>query len=61
MQELLSAVCLAAVLEGLMLLAFPHVWRRAVEQIHALSDQRLRLIGGAVVGLSMVALWLVRW
>lgn len=60
MQELLSAVCLAAVLEGLVLFAFPHVWRRAVEQIHALPDQRLRLIGGAVVALSVLALWLVR-
>lgn len=60
MQDLLSAVCLAAVLEGLVLFAFPHLWRRAVEQLHALSDQRLRLMGGAVVALAILSLWLVR-
>lgn len=58
--ELLSALCLAAVLEGLFLFVSPRGWRQAVEQLHRLSDRRLRLVGSGFVTLGLAALFLVR-
>lgn len=58
--ELLSALSLVAVLEGLLLFVAPRGWKRAAEQLHALPDRRLRALGGIVVGLGVVSLWLVR-
>lgn len=60
MSELLSALCLVAILEGLFLFAIPGAWKRAVEQLHALRDQQLRTIGGIVLIAGLVALYLVR-
>lgn len=60
MNELLSALCLVAILEGLFLFATPGAWKRAVEQLHAMSDQRLRTIGGIVLIAGLVSLYLVR-
>lgn len=58
--ELLSALCLVAVLEGLFLFVAPRGWKRSAEQLHALPDRRLRVIGAIVAGLGVLALWLVR-
>lgn len=58
--ELLSALCLVAVLEGLVLFVAPTGWKRAAAQLHALADSRLRLIGALVLGAGLLSLWLVR-
>ena len=58
--ELLSALCLVAVLEGLFLFVAPRGWKRAAEQLHALPDRRLRMLGAIVLILGVAALWLVR-
>ena len=58
--ELLSALCLVAVLEGLFLFVTPRRWKRAVEQLHALPDRRLRTLGAIVLVLGVASLWLVR-
>ena len=58
--ELLSALCLVAILEGLFLFAVPGAWKRAVEQLYALRDQQLRSIGGIVLIAGLVGLYLVR-
>ncbi|MGH8078052.1 MAG: DUF2065 domain-containing protein [Lysobacter sp.] len=58
--ELLSALCLVAVLEGLFLFVAPQGWKRAAEQLHALPNRRLRALGAIVVGLGVLSLWLVR-
>ncbi|QNP40062.1 DUF2065 domain-containing protein [Lysobacter solisilvae (ex Woo and Kim 2020)] len=58
--ELLSALCLVAVLEGLFLFVAPRGWRQAVEQLHRLPDRGLRLLGGVFVALGLVSLFLVR-
>jgi uncharacterized protein len=58
--ELLSALCLVAVLEGLFLFAAPHGWKRAAEQLHALPDRHLRMVGAVVVGVGLLSLWWVR-
>ena len=58
--ELLSAVCLVAVIEGLFLFVAPRGWKRAVEQLYQLSDTGLRLLGGMFVAAGLISLVLVR-
>jgi uncharacterized protein YjeT (DUF2065 family) len=60
MDDLWSALCLVAVLEGLLLFALPNAWRRAAEQLHAMSNRRLRAVGGLVVAIGLLSLALVR-
>lgn len=59
-RELLSALCLVAVLEGLFLFVSPDGWRRIAERLYALSGRQLRLVGGMFVGAGLLSLWLVR-
>ncbi len=54
------ALCLVAVIEGLFLFAAPGSWKRAVEQLQALSDQHLRAVGGIVLILGLLSLHLVK-
>lgn len=58
--ELLSALCLVAVLEGLFLFVAPRGWKQAVAQLYQLSDRALRILGGIFVALGLVSLYLVR-
>lgn len=60
MNDLWAALCLVVVLEGLFLFIAPGAWKRAAEQLHAMPDQRLRLVGGIVLMIGIVALYLVR-
>jgi len=60
MADLWSALCLVAVLEGLFLFAAPDGWKRAAEKLHAMPNRQLRIIGGGVVLLGLLALYLVR-
>lgn len=60
MHEFLSALCLIAVIEGLLLFAAPAVWKRMVEQLFSLPTAQLRAIGGVTLVLGAVALWIVR-
>jgi len=61
MHELLSALCLVLVIEGLFLFAAPGTWQRIVEQMRELDPRQLRIIGGVMVGLGVVALKLATW
>ena len=58
--ELLSALCLVAVFEGLFLFVAPRGWKQAVEQLHQLPDLGLRLLGGVFIAIGLIALFLVR-
>ena len=60
MTDLWAALCLVAVLEGLLLFAMPDDWRRAAEQLHAMPNGKLRLVGALVVAAGLAALVLVR-
>lgn len=60
MSDLWSALCLVAVLEGLLLFAMPNAWRRAAEQLHAMPNRRLRAVGALVVAAGLAALVVVR-
>ena len=59
MHDLLAALCLVLVLEGLILFAAPKVWKNIVEQARELEPRQLRIIGGVMVGLGVLALRLV--
>lgn len=58
--ELIRALCLVAVLEGLFLFVAPGGWKRAAEQLQALPDRHLRIVGGVVVAVAVIALWALR-
>ena len=58
--ELLSALCLVAVLEGLLLFVAPGGWKRVAAQLYALSEGRLRVLGGIVLGAGLISLWVLR-
>ncbi|QDH69619.1 DUF2065 domain-containing protein [Marilutibacter alkalisoli] len=58
--DLLAAVCLVAVLEGLFLFAAPRGWKQAVEQMLSMPDRQLRVIGAICIGAGLLALWWVR-
>ncbi len=60
MTDLWAALCLVAVLEGLLLFAVPGAWKRAAVQLLALDDRQLRRIGAVVLVLGLVTLALVR-
>jgi len=60
MTDLWSALCLVAVLEGLLLFAMPNAWRRAAEQLHAMPNGKLRAVGALVVAAGLAVLVMVR-
>ncbi len=60
MTDLLAALCLVLVLEGLFLFVTPKFWKQAVAQLLPLAERSLRTIGGLMVIAGLVALYLVR-
>lgn len=58
--DLVAALCLVLVLEGLLLLAAPGLWKQAVVQLLEKPDSNLRLAGGVMVVLGLLALQWVR-
>ena len=60
MSDLWAALCLVAVIEGLFLFATPRAWKRAAEQLQAMPDEHVRRVGGVVLILGLVSLYLVR-
>ena len=60
MSDLWSALCLVAVLEGLWLFAAPGAWKRAMEQMQALPERQLRVVGGFILIAGLISLYLVR-
>lgn len=60
MNDLWSALCLVAVIEGLFLFAMPGAWKRAMAQIQAMDERSLRIAGAVLLGIGLAALYLVR-
>lgn len=60
MNDLWAALALVAVLEGLLLFAFPDMWRRTAEQLLAVPVRQLRVIGGVILAIGMIVLAIVR-
>ena len=59
MHELLAALCLVLVLEGVFLFAAPQAWQKFAEQMRQLEPKYLRVIGGVLMGVGVVFLQLV--
>ncbi|HEY9540286.1 MAG TPA: DUF2065 domain-containing protein [Luteimonas sp.] len=60
MSDLWTALCLVAVLEGLVLFAFPDAFKRMAEQMRAMESRQLRVAGAIVLVAGLVALYLGR-
>ena len=60
MKDLWAALCLVAVLEGLVLFAAPGAWKQAMARMLATPESRLRRVGAIVLGAGVLALWWVR-
>ena len=58
--DLWAALCLVAVLEGLLLFAAPGAWKRMAERLQELPERNLRLYGGGMVLVGLIALQFVR-
>ncbi len=57
--ELGAALCLVLVIEGLILFAVPGAWKRMAEKLQQIDESTLRVVGGAMVVVGLVALKLV--
>ncbi len=54
-----AALCLVAVIEGMVLLVIPQLWQRMVAEAQKLSTQHLRITGLTAVALGLIGLhWL---
>ena len=60
MNDLWAALCLVAVLEGLVLFAAPGAWKKTMVQMLATPERQLRALGGLVLAVGLVGLWWVR-
>jgi uncharacterized protein len=60
MNDLWAALCLVAVIEGLILFALPNAWRQMVVQMLGLPTAALRRFGAVAITLGLAALWWLR-
>ena len=60
MADLLAALCLVLVLEGLLLFAAPGAWKRIAEAMQALPERNLRVYGAVMAGAGLILLQFVR-
>lgn len=60
MKELLLALCLAIVLEGMIYALFPNGMRRAMKLMLEASEAQIRLTGLAAAAIGIGVIWLVR-
>ncbi len=55
-----SALCLVLVIEGLFLFVSPDTWKRVAEQMQQIDRRTLRMIGGGMIVVGLIALRIVR-
>ncbi|KAF1684773.1 hypothetical protein B1992_14510 [Pseudoxanthomonas broegbernensis] len=55
--ELVSALCLVVVIEGLFLFTAPALWRRTMEQFLSRPPSSLRRLGAGMLVVGLAALW----
>ena len=58
--SLWAALALVLVVEGLLPLVAPRVWRESFRKLVALTDGQLRFIGLVSILLGLASYWLVR-
>lgn len=54
--ELAAALCLVLVVEGLFLFVSPDTWKRVAKQMQQIDQRTLRMIGGAMIVVGLLAL-----
>ena len=59
-EAFLAACALVLVLEGILPLIAPHVWRDAFRRLTELSDGQLRFIGLISIGVGVITLRVIR-
>jgi uncharacterized protein len=60
MTDLLAALCLVLVIEGLLVLVAPGGWKRLAEQALSVPDSVLRRYGAGMIAVGLILLQLVR-
>ena len=60
MQDLFSALCLVAIIEGLFLFIAPLAWKRMAAQMLDQPAASLRGMGAAALFIGLTVLWWVR-
>ena len=60
MQDLLAALCLVLVLEGMLPFINPGGWRRAISRLSEMDERTIRIAGGISMFFGIVLLQLVR-
>lgn len=60
MRDLLTALALVLVIEGVLYAAFPAAMRRAIEAALALPESTLRIAGLAAAVVGVAAVWAIR-
>jgi uncharacterized protein len=58
--DLLAALALVLILEGLFLFAAPKAWKRMVAQLLPQADRRLSAVGGFMLIAGLIALYFIR-
>ncbi len=58
--DLLAALALVLILEGLFLFAAPKAWKRMVAQLLPKPERQLSAVGGFMVIAGLIALYFVR-
>ena len=58
-ESLLAAFALVLVVEGLLPLVAPRIWRESFRKLIELTDGQLRFVGLASIALGLIAVWLV--
>ncbi|MGQ0801542.1 MAG: DUF2065 domain-containing protein [Pseudomarimonas sp.] len=58
--DLLAALCLVLVIEGLVLFVGPAAWKRVAQQLLEVPEGSLRMSGAVMIGIGLIALQLVR-
>ncbi len=58
--DLLAALCLALILEGMLPFLSPPRWREAVTQLGRLPDRQLRVLGLVLMMVGLLGLHFVR-
>ena len=58
--SLLAALALVLVIEGLLPLLAPRLWRESFSKLVLLTDGQLRFIGIVSVAIGLIGFWLIR-
>jgi hypothetical protein len=57
--SLWTALALLLILEGLLPLVAPRIWREGFRRLTDLTDGQLRFIGMVSIGIGLLGLWLL--